>query len=508
MRGWRRARARGMRSGMSRSLPLLGLGVIVVACGSRTGLLLDSLEGDGDGGGGGSGGDSSTRPVAPNGCTAALLSGAPTPMLGYCPTRAGLTNGAAPHAPAVAWSLALFPYPDPADVLPAQIVVDDEGRIYVAESSSPLAPAPGRYEIDAVDPDGSLVWRVPFESPVSNLALAADGTLWALGQVNADSGVENDAYANGVLYGLTRDGAKKATYNVTLPPHPKRACNGGGPPCPEEGPVNPFSAMAIGADSSFFVFSQAAVARVLPSGAVGWGTRIEYGYDDSLPGTLWLTPNDDILTTDGLYAATGRHLSTDCDAGLGESCDAGLASVLGSRDLLTAITPDGEIFLLTLDDQSNLSLEHVAISGEVLAHFEPGSSNETSASQLAIGADGTVLALLANEFPAPGQTMIHFTVIAVAPALEHPRWTATFDSPLQYTPFAPPNLFGLFVDPSGTVVVSGGDVIQAFDLATGATVWQLAPAHPMSCMEPAVLGAEGAVVAAQCDGSIFLARDP
>jgi hypothetical protein len=77
-------------------------------------------------------------------------------------------------------------------------------------------------------------------------------------------------------------------------------------------------------------------------------------------------------------------------------------------------------------------------------------------------------------------------------------------------PYDPANLethYGVFVDAAGTVVVTAGSVM-GLDLGSGSVLWTLEPASTNSCLRPAVLGTGGAIVATQCDGTVFLARDP
>jgi outer membrane protein assembly factor BamB len=87
------------------------------------------------------------------------------------------------------------------------------------------------------------------------------------------------------------------------------------------------------------------------------------------------------------------------------------------------------------------------------------------------------------------------------------RWTTTFDFPFIFTPNGPATHFGLFVDPTGMVVVTAG-AVRGLDLGTGSTVWTLHPPNANVCLQPAVLGVGGSILAAQCDGTVFLARDP
>jgi outer membrane protein assembly factor BamB len=67
--------------------------------------------------------------------------------------------------------------------------------------------------------------------------------------------------------------------------------------------------------------------------------------------------------------------------------------------------------------------------------------------------------------------------------------------------------YGVFVDAAGTVIVTAGTVM-GLDLASGSVLWTLQPAKPNVCLRPAVLGVGGAILATQCDGTVFLARDP
>src|SRR5215472_9014322 len=112
--------------------------LLLTACGSRTGL-----------GAGGTAPAATTQgpeagTVTEGGsvqpqvqCTSAVQAGAPTPMKGYCSTRASLTPLEAPRHPAVAWSANVLPTESPDQFeRPFEIVVDASGRAYVAINSS------------------------------------------------------------------------------------------------------------------------------------------------------------------------------------------------------------------------------------------------------------------------------------------------------------------------------------------------------------------------------------
>jgi outer membrane protein assembly factor BamB len=87
-----------------------------------------------------------------------------------------------------------------------------------------------------------------------------------------------------------------------------------------------------------------------------------------------------------------------------------------------------------------------------------------------------------------------------APAAPSVRWSITLPGTTTTSDDFEP------YDPSGTVVVTAGSVV-ALDLASGAKLWDVEPPNTNACLEPAVLGANGAILAAQCDGTHFLARD-
>jgi hypothetical protein len=419
-------------------------------------------------------------------------------MKGYCPTRSGLTPVAAPHSPHVAWSTSLVPQANPENFLPAELVVDRSGRAYVAVDSSPNNPS-GPYEIDALDPDGSLAWRVPFAGVVNSLALAADGTLWAISNVGQDAGPYENVEVGAALMGLSRDGSMKAQYLVSVPPDPT-------PPTFDASllPGQPFffslfTSMAIGSDASFFLFGGGGHARAIADGTTVWGVDVAgivaNPQNDTNP-PIMLTPNDDVVAGGVEFDPKGNPIYDDAEAPFPTAYGASI------------LAPNGDLLALQNDGTGNLAVLRLSPSGIVDATFQLGSPTVTfDASQLAIAGDGTVLVLLANEIPTPGNTRVELQVVAINPSFEGLRWTAMSNFSPAYTPSSPQDHYGIFVDPNGTVVVSAG-VVEGLDLGTGDTLWQVAPPNPSSCMEPAVLGAGGSILAAQCDGSVFLASDP
>ena len=153
-----------------------------------------------------------------------------------------------------------------------------------------------------------------------------------------------------------------------------------------------------------------------------------------------------------------------------------------------------------------LALVTIDPAGDVTQY--PLSFGATTANvfQLALAGDGTTLVLLANEATAPGLTKSHVEISAVDSS-GTTRWTTPLDVSLEYDPAALTTHYGLFVDGAGTVVVTAG-AVTGIDLSTGAILWTVQAPNPHACLRPAVLGAGGAILASQCDGTVFLARDP
>lgn len=106
-------------------------------------------------------------------CTSALLAGAPAPLEAYCSTRARLAPAAGPTSPRVAWSVALA---GSGVVVPYDLVVDANGRAYVAYSADPSTQDADT--VEAVNADGTVAWVHDFRGQVpQHLFLAPDGRL-------------------------------------------------------------------------------------------------------------------------------------------------------------------------------------------------------------------------------------------------------------------------------------------------------------------------------------------
>jgi outer membrane protein assembly factor BamB len=446
--------------------------VALLACGARTAVL--------PGGGGGassSGGGAGATPLAVK-CTAALADGAPTPMKGYCPTRANQAAMNGPRAPKVAWSVTPFAIKDPESFLPAESVVDGAGRAYVVIDASPLNPTHSPNQLFAVDPDGTVAWTSSFDGTASALALGRDGKLWVLEQPQTDAGAGAT-----VLMGFSRDGGPPV--NVPVP-----------------GAMSPFGAypqyvdMVLGSDGSFFLESQLqdAFARVAPDGMLVWQwppSNLD-PYGQAQP-PLLLGPDDGVVG-----AGDGVVLRLD---------SAGVEVWQQTSGVQNA----------AIDAQGNVVALESSITGDALSLVTIDAIGDTArtvslptmtinASRLALAGDGTAVVLLVDEGTSPGLTKAHLVLVAVD-ASGKTRWTTPLDATLEYDPATLATHYGLFVDGSGTVVVTAG-AITGLDLVSGSVEWTIQAPSSTSCVRPAVLGAGGSILATQCDGTVFLARDP
>jgi hypothetical protein len=440
-------------------LPVVPL-LLAAACGARTALLPGGSSGGGPGGS--SGGGSAGPLVVP--CNAALQAGAPTPTHGFCTTRANQAAVSGPTSPAVAWSVAPFPITTPENYLPAETVVDASGRVYVAINASPMAPTGTQSELLTIEADGTAISTTAFGNAISQLSLAADGRLWFIeqGTLGADCPPE----CSSSLTVLTADGSASGT------PFPS---------------LSSFSLMAITSTGDFLLGSPG-LARVTTGGAVLWQNSFA-----ELGSSLVVGPVDDVVGAGETFDAAGNQAGPGSYAGI---------SAVNAQGNLVGLTVG-----LGVQDNGPPTLDVSGPAGNPLLNLSlPAPTFNLDAYQLAVAGDGTMIALLADEATSPGLTKSELAIIAVD-ASGKTRWTTPLDVTLPYDPADLTTHYGLFVDAAGTVVVTAGSVM-GLSLVSGTVLWTLEPANPKSCLRPAVLGAGGSIVATQCDGTVFLARDP
>ena len=465
-----------------------------LACGARTPLLPGGTSGEATSSGGSGGGPT---PLAVK-CAAALLDGAPTPMRGYCPTRANQAPANAPRAPKVAWSAKPFPIDVPESFLPAEIVVDASGRAYVGIAASPMNPTGAPNQVIAVDPDGSVAWTSTFASPVSSLALASDGNLWLVGRQSAtpspacqgDGGFGDPSTCVAFLSALSPAGVLVAELDTTAPAAP-----------PPYSSLVGYGAMALASDGGFLLEStspsgsQSGLARAAHDGTLMWQwPPPSYNEYLQLDPPLVVGPADDIV-------ASGSGQLTLFDAAGAQVWQR------GSGAQVAAVDAQGDVVALTSGGPTgnDVSLVTIAPYGDTLRTVSLGTT-PMNASELALAGDGTTVVLLANEVTSPGLTKAEVQILAVD-ASGKTRWKTPLDVTLPYDPATLATHYGLFVDGAGTVVVTAG-AVTGIDLGSGSVLWTVLAPNAHACVRPAVLGAGGAIVASQCDGTVFLARDP
>jgi outer membrane protein assembly factor BamB len=444
----------------------VGLLVLLTACGARTPLEVSAQ----------------TRPPASGSvtpatvaCASALLPGAPTPMQGYCSTRTQLTRSNAPRSPLVAWTITLPQTTTEAEYFePYETVVDPVGRAYVAINASPNNPSSTPHALVALDADGSVAWTQDIGGPFGSLVLAADGSIELL------------LSGPPILERWSRDG----TMASALPLVARIGGGAAGTPQPP---------LAQGADGSVYVESAAgALTRVLPGGSIAWTDNPNQG-SSSFGGPIGSVA---LGSADRIYAwAPGLATVATYDAANG-----GLVWEAGSNPSVIEgpiVAPDGSALTLAGSLTSSLALQGLDPSGALLPSVALGSQLDPDTCHLAVASDGTRVLLLPQEFAAPGGGKVSIRVVALDPQGTE-QWTYSKSFPFPFTPSATSAHYGLFVDPTGLIVVTAGSVF-ALDLASGSKVWEVDPPNPHVCLEPAVLGANGSILATQCDGTMFLA---
>jgi outer membrane protein assembly factor BamB len=413
-------------------------------------------------------------------------------MQGYCPTRANQAPGNAPRAPQVVWAVTPFPIPNAENFLPAEVVVDASGRAYVAIDASPLNPTGSPNQIFAIDPDGSVAWTSSFPSPVSSLVLGDGGVLWGLLSLTGveasppDPACQSPSTCVALLRALSPTGAVVAQVDVVVPAPPQFDTAVG------------YDSMALASDGSFVLESsaQGGLARASVGGALVWQwPAFDQGLGGDLTPPVLVGAGDEVVAVDseGLFGLDGAGQPQ-----LQQDSPVVIAAIDAQGDVvaLTADLADGSLSLSTFDDRGN-SLRTVPLGV---------SQSAIDTSELALAGDGTAVVLLANEVSAPGITKTNVKILAVDTSGQT-RWSTSLDVTLPFDPATLTTHYGLFVDGGGTVVVTAG-ALTGIDLATGSVLWTLQPPNSSACLRPAVLGANGAILATQCDGTVFLAADP
>jgi outer membrane protein assembly factor BamB len=433
---------------------------MLAGCGARTGLALETTT---DGGPLQDAASEQDGPaVVASGCEAALQAGAPTPMRGYCSTRANAALARAPTAPQVTWKLKLPFKPVDAAI---EIVVDAAGRAYATFDTNSSDGWVVADTLAAVSPGGALLWTHSFGSQVpSQLFLAADGALRMrlsgappqLGVMGADGNVAHaydlpQGQAQGFAVG--KDGS---LYTALW------------------GPDDTLQVVKLTLEGSLLWKSESFVRCSLGTSpiALAPGDRAVVAFSASSVGDC--TKPSSILTRVATLSPSGAT--------------AWVRDLAGAWAHDPAIAPDGAIRIAHLagtDATENVRLASIDGLGTTVWDTDlQASAINVWESPMAIAKDGTTV------------VRTNGGIVAVNSAGKI-AWKVSED-PMYY--------YDAVVDADGLLVVSDGDT-SGIDSATGQLVWSLKGVVP-----PFVIGPLGSIVGTLSVGGgefeMFLAGNP
>jgi outer membrane protein assembly factor BamB len=452
------ARAPGSRSAIEdRAVSRLVIGVVVLACAAGCGARTD-LNSPRDGG------TDAAVPPPENACASAVDPAAPTPMRGYCSTRAHLAPHGTPSAPVMGWVTPLE-----TDYEPIELVVDGAGHTYATidpvRGDDVLSP----HTLVILDAGGSLVATRDFRPDViGGLFLAPDGLLSA--QVGVDP------------RRLVRIGLDAVPTELgMMPPHSFR--------------------FAIASDGTLVTslvdfHSPDRLARVSPDGTVLWESEpIDDGTCGGCISEVALWPDDRIvvmsLAVDPVDPGRGRTTAHGLSAGGAETWQRTIDGILTQGP---AIASDGTLRMVTgVTDEAGTTTTIVSSltdRGEMAWQTRlPEDYEQTWDHALPIAPDGT--------------TFVHTfrALTAIGP-----------DGAVRWRIETPTNLsYDAVVDTHGTLAAMLGP-IRGLDVATGEELWHVDGPGPVDgtlyYISNLVLAPEGCLLGASHGGTLFSACDP
>jgi hypothetical protein len=435
-----------------RGLPVVGALVLTFglgsACGARTSLDANELDaGVRDGGGAG---DAPTLLDAPKSlCRAALLRGAPAPIDGYCPTKAGQSSFEAPDSkPHLAWSVALPGLPN----TNVPVIVAPNRRVYVILDQDKVDPSAPYERVVAVD-DGTIRWNLDLATPIWNPILAADGSLLVWSSDESIHRVDPSGALLGTLP-FPRDGL-------------------GGPGVASDGTL--FFSIDVFSDAGARVlaFTQTAETRWV-SPVVGPYGQMATGIDDST-----------IMTYLKLLAPL--------------SIDAGRAPVF--EGWVASVRPaDGSVAWRTKIGDPGYIQDGPAVGLDGSLYFVVWTSNDTKNELVVLNPDGSirVRADLGEPPCCAGTTFLTLGLDGAAFVKAGQSFIGVDkDGVRRFKHPSPPNInAGCTVDAKGRVLLSTDTDIELLDPLSGDTIWRAstfsedihADGHVLSYPSPATLG--------------------
>jgi hypothetical protein len=402
----------------------------------------------------------------------------PKPMAGNCSTRDGRSRVAAPTAPHVTWTTKL-PTDSTGQVGPSYVASDALGDVYVVTTGEEDESVAALVHVRGTD--GSILWTEPI-SPDQETSTPI---------VLSHGGVDLVAYNPSDIDSVF-------TFDATSGASTSTAFAFGLYYAPQD--------IAVGSDGSLYVTHEDGVgtvlqttyvSRVAADGAVLW-TSVDLGtlgppllYDDgeAFPSAVALGKDDlVVIVIDKLTGSpSDAQVFVALEPGTGEKR---WITVLDG-DLLSGpvVRSDGTIVGL-LDDNETFSVVILdPMTGAPTSLIVHDPDDETHQSPTPAGIDAVTRS----------GVMIMSTGAAEGPGL----FAFGGHGELWGSPGSGAD--GATIASNG-IVVAFGPTLRGLDVATGATLWDLAPPSP-SCIVDGALTSSGELVVLQCDGTLFGASD-
>jgi hypothetical protein len=419
---------------------------LVAGCGARTGLDIDGASNDA------SAPDSG---ITARSCPSDVEPGAPTPMQGFCSTRAHLATTLAPKNPAIAWSTKLG-----STFQPLEAVVDSNGRVY-ANIDPDVMGFVDATTLVAVDLGGDVAWSHTFASAISTLYLGSDRTVHVIAR---------DPGGAPTLFSLSPDGVIQGSVDL---------------------PVDTVGGFAIGSDGSLYsavtdYTNPDVIEKLTPDGDVVWTSLV---IDPNFPASaseLALTRDDHVVVATLTNVMTIGSTVFELDANGGVLWQ---TNIDGDFTQGPSIAADGSIRMVSgaTDPTSTTLVYALGPSGNVLWRTDLGAdSQQTSDDTLAVGPDGTTVV---RTFQ---------TIFGLDPS----------GAILWKMPMYGNGYFDAAFDPSGALVLLSGDdasTLSGLDPHTGTQLW--------SILGPVIFtgiafGPSGTLFALGGEGEITRVSDP
>ncbi len=324
---------------------------LVAACGARTNLDIDGASSDA------SAPDSGVNATS---CPSDVEPGAPTPMQGFCSTRAHLATTLAPTNPSIGWSTKLG-----STFQPLEAVVDSNGRVY-ANIDPDVMGFVDATTLVAVDLGGDIAWSHTFSSAISTLYLGSDRNVHVIAR---------DPGAAPALFSVSPAGVVEGSVDL---------------------PMDTVGHFAIGSDGSLYTAvtddtNPDVIEKLTPAGDIVWTSPV---LDPNFPASasaLALTRDDHVVVATLTNVMTIGSTVFELDANGGVLWQ---TNIDGDFTQGPSIALDGSIRMVSgeTDPTSTTLVYALGPSGNVLWRTDLGAdAQQTTDDTLAIGPDGTTV---------------------------------------------------------------------------------------------------------------------